>query len=87
MKKDLKVLKFPSSISTLERKVEAVLFAAEEPLDEETIKEKLNIRTDISKILTSLEKQYLDRGINLVCISKKWCRFNYMSNIYRLGIL
>ena len=72
MKKDLKVLKFPSSISTLERKVEAVLFAAEEPLDEETIKEKLNIRTDISKILTSLEKQYLDRGINLVCISKKW---------------
>ena len=38
MKKDLKVLKFPSSISTLERKVEAVLFAAEEPLDEETIR-------------------------------------------------
>ncbi len=83
MKKDLKVLKFPSSISTLERKVEAVLFAAEEPLDEETIKEKLNIRTDISKILTSLEKQYLDRGINLVCISKKWS-FRTATNLSKI---
>jgi len=72
MKKDLKILKFPSNISNLERKVEAILFAAEEPLDEETIKEKLNISTDISKTLNSLEKQYLNRGINLICITKKW---------------
>jgi len=72
MKKDLKILKFPSNISNLERKVEAILFAAEEPLDEETIKEKLNISIDISKALTSLEKQYSNRGINLICIKKKW---------------
>ena len=72
MKKDLKILKFPSKISNLERKVEAILFAAEEPLDEETIKEKLNISADISKVLTSLEKQYFNRGINLICIKKKW---------------
>ena len=71
-KNNLKVLKFPNSISNLERQVEAILFAAEEPLDEESIQEKLKTKTDISKILDSLEKQYQYRGINLICISKKW---------------
>ena len=71
-KNDLKILKFPSSISNLERQVEAILFAAEEPLDEESIREKLKTKADISKILYTLEKQYKNRGINLVCISKKW---------------
>ena len=71
-KNDLKILKFPNSISSLERQVEAILFAAEEPLDQESIQEKLKTRIDISKILDSLERQYKNRGINLVCISKKW---------------
>ena len=71
-KNDLKILKFPNSISNLERQVEAILFAAEEPLDQESIQEKLRTRTDISKILDSLERQYKNRGINLICISKKW---------------
>ena len=71
-KNDLKILKFPSSVSNLERQVEAILFAAEEPLDEESIREKLKTKADISKILYTLEKQYKNRGINLVCISKKW---------------
>ena len=71
-KNDLKILRFPSSISNLERQVEAILFAAEEPLDQESIQEKLRTRTDISKILDSLERQYKNRGINLICISKKW---------------
>ena len=79
-KNDLKILKFPNSISNLERQVEAILFAAEEPLDEESIKEKLKTRADISKILYTLEKQYKNRGINLVCISKKWS-FRTASNL------
>ncbi len=73
MKKNYtKILKFPSGSASLERQVEAILFAAEEPLDEESIQEKLKTKTNISKILSSLEKQYENRGINLVCISKKW---------------
>ena len=81
MKKgDLKILKFPNSIANLERQVEAILFAAEEPLDEESIQEKLKTKTSISKILDSLEKQYKNRGINLVCISKKWS-FRTASNL------
>jgi len=79
-KNDLKILRFPNSISNLERQVEAILFAAEEPLDQESIQEKVRTRTDISKILDSLERQYKNRGINLICISKKWS-FRTASNL------
>tara|TARA_Y100000590_G_scaffold444010_1_gene574214 strand:- start:227 stop:916 length:690 start_codon:yes stop_codon:yes gene_type:complete len=71
-KKDFKVLKFPNSITNLERQVEAILFASEEPLDVESIQEKLKTRTNVLKILDSLQEQYKDRGINLICISNKW---------------
>jgi len=71
-KNNLKLLNFPNTISELERKVEAILFAADEPLDEKSIQEKLKKRVDIKKILSSLEKQYKHRGINLICIINKW---------------
>ena len=79
-KNDLKILKFPSNIAQLEKQVEAILFAADEPLDEESIQERLKSRANISKILNSLEKQYKNRGINLVCIAKKWS-FRTASNL------
>ena len=79
-KNDLKILKFPNNSGNLERQVEAILFAAEEPLDEISIQEKLNTKKDISKILYSLEKQYKNRGINLICISNKWS-FRTASNL------
>ena len=79
-KNDLKILKFPSNIAQLEKQVEAILFAAEEPLDVESIQEKLKTRANISKILDSLEKQYKNRGINLVCIANKWS-FRTASNL------
>ena len=79
-KNDLKILKFPNNTSQLEKKVEAILFAAEEPLDTESIQEKLKTRANIFKILESLEKQYKNRGINLVCIAKKWS-FRTASNL------
>ena len=40
-KKNNNIIKFPSSISKIERKVEAILFAASEPLDIETIEKRL----------------------------------------------
>ena len=79
-KNDLKILKFPNNVANIERQVEAILFAAEEPLDEDSIQEKLKTKTNISKILDSLEKIYKNRGINLVCISKKWS-FRTASNL------
>ena len=79
-KNDLKVLKFPNNIAQLEKQVEAILFAADEPLDLESIQERLKTKGNISKILDSLEKQYKNRGINLVCIAKKWS-FRTASNL------
>jgi len=71
-KKELKILKFPNTVNQLEKQVEAILFAAEEPLDIESIQEKFKSRTNVIKILQSLEKQYENRGVNLVCIANKW---------------
>tara|TARA_B100000959_G_C14955207_1_gene613409 strand:- start:1088 stop:1780 length:693 start_codon:yes stop_codon:yes gene_type:complete len=80
-KNDVKILKFPNKkLDQLERQVEAILFAAEEPLDVESIKEKIKTRSDITKILISLENQYRSRGINLVCITNKWS-FRTASNL------
>ena len=79
-RKDLRILKFPNNMANLEKQVEAILFAAEEPLDEESIKEIINTKTSITKTLDYLEKQYRNRGINLICISKKWS-FRTASNL------
>ena len=79
-KNDMKILKFPSNIAQLEKQVEAILFAAEEPLDIQSIQEKLKTRANVSKVLDSLEKQYKNRGINLICIAKKWS-FRTASNL------
>ena len=79
-KDNLKILKFPNNIGQLERQVEAILFAAEEPLDIKSIQEKLKTNTNVVKILESLEKQYQNRGINLVFIANKWS-FRTASNL------
>ena len=79
-KNDLKILKFPNNIAQVEKQVEAILFAADEPLDIESIQERLKTRVNVPKILDSLEKQYKNRGINLVCIAKRWS-FRTSSNL------
>ena len=66
------IINFPNKKSKLEREIEAIIFAAEEPLDIETIEERGGTRTNIKKILENLQKEYTGRGINLVCISNKW---------------
>tara|TARA_B100001093_G_scaffold474620_1_gene499463 strand:- start:281 stop:970 length:690 start_codon:yes stop_codon:yes gene_type:complete len=71
-KKKNNVISFPSSPSKLERQVEAILFAASEPLDLETIEKRLQTNTNIKKILENIKKIYKNRGINLVCIKSKW---------------
>jgi len=66
------VISFPSSISKLERQVEAILFAASEPLDIETIEKRIQTSVDLKKILENLKEIYKKRGINLVCIKNRW---------------
>ncbi len=69
---DNNIIDFPSSISKIERQVEAILFAASEPLDTETIEKRIQSSTNLKKILKNLQDTYKKRGINLVCIKNKW---------------
>ena len=71
LKKD-NIVTFPTKITEMDREVEAIVFAAAEPLSVETIESKISKRTDVIKILEKLQNHYSNRGINLVCISKKW---------------
>jgi len=71
-KKKDNIINFPSAPSKLERQVEAILFAAAEPLDIETIEKRIQTNTNIKKILTNIKEIYKNRGINLVCIKNKW---------------
>ena len=71
-KKEINVIKFPRNISKLERQVEAILFAAEEPLDIETIEKRVQSTSNIKKILENIQSDYKNRGINLICIKEKY---------------
>ena len=66
------ILKFPNNLSDGEREIEAIIFAAAEPLEIETIESKISKKTNVAKVLEKLQAIYSTRGINLVCISKKW---------------
>ena len=71
-KKKGNIIDFPRKKSKLEREIEAIIFAAEEPLDIETIEKRVGSTNNIKKILENLQKEYSQRGINLVCVSNKW---------------
>ncbi len=85
VKKNLKnnIVNFPSKLNENEREVEAIIFAASEPLDIDTIESKVSKKSNIIKILEKLQKEYSQRGINLVCISNKWS-FRTAENLSKL---
>tara|TARA_B100000965_G_scaffold93038_1_gene75875 strand:+ start:4794 stop:5480 length:687 start_codon:yes stop_codon:yes gene_type:complete len=66
------IVNFPTNLSEGEREVEAIIFAAAEPLDVDTIESKVTKKINVLKTLEKLQEVYSKRGINLVCISKRW---------------
>ena len=66
------IVNFPSSLSKGEKEIEAIIFAAAEPLDVDTIQSKVSKKINVKNVLQKLQNVYSNRGINLVCISKKW---------------
>ena len=56
------IINFPQKMSPYERKVEAILFAASEPLDIETISNRLKNNINVEKILLKIQKDYKKRG-------------------------
>ncbi|MCC6921121.1 MAG: SMC-Scp complex subunit ScpB [Alphaproteobacteria bacterium] len=54
------------------RMLEALLFAAAEPLDEGTLAARLPREADVPQLLVRLQSLYEPRGVNLVKVSGKW---------------
>lgn len=54
------------------RLLEAILFAAAEPLDTETLRARLPRDADVSALLAELSEVYAGRGVNLVRVAEKW---------------
>ena len=70
--KNNNIVNFPTNLTLIEKEIEAIIFAAAEPLDIDTIESKLSKKSNIQKSLEKLKFEYSKRGINLVCISNKW---------------
>ena len=82
-KKEDNIIYFKKGVNKLERQIEAILFAAEEPLDIETIEKRVQSKQSIQKILEKLQNEYTNRGINLVCFKNKWS-FRTPENLTKL---
>jgi segregation and condensation protein B len=54
------------------RAVEAVLFAAAEPMSAEDVAEHVGVGIDVKSALAALEAHYAGRGVNLVERGKRW---------------
>ena len=54
------------------RRLEAMLFAASEPLDTKALSRALDDGDDIEELLAALQSEYQNRGVSLVRVSGKW---------------
>jgi segregation and condensation protein B len=54
------------------RVLEAVLFAASEPMDEGSLVEYFTSKDDIAALLEELQNLYAGRGVNLMRVAGKW---------------
>ena len=70
-KKDNNIISFPSGTSKLERQVEAILFAASEPLDIETIEKRVQTNLNITKILENSPLTFISTEDIIVELQKK----------------
>jgi|TARA_B100000614_G_scaffold261582_2_gene291622 segregation and condensation protein B len=69
------VVKFPVNATEhaqLMRMAEALLFAAAEPLDIDSLAARLPEGADVGAVIEDLQKTYESRGVNLVRIANKW---------------
>ena len=55
-----------------ERRVEALLFAAAEPLGAADLARRLPEGAEVEQALMVLKARYAERGVNLVCVADRW---------------
>jgi len=61
-----------SNFETTERSVEALLFAAAEPLSASDLARRLPDGADVARALMALKQRYVGRGIELACVADRW---------------
>jgi segregation and condensation protein B len=61
-----------SDAAETERRVEALLFAASEPLSVTDLARRLPEGAEVGPALAALEARYAERGVNLVCVAERW---------------
>jgi len=61
-----------SDLETTERSVEALLFAAAEPLSASDLARRLPNGADVGRALMALKQRYAGRGIELACVADRW---------------
>ena len=54
------------------RLLEALLFAAGEPVDEKSLAKRMPEDTDVKAALRKLQQEYAPRGVNLLHVGNKW---------------
>lgn len=54
------------------RRLEAMLFAASEPIDAKALARALDDGDDVEALLAELQQEYHDRGVSLVRVGGKW---------------
>lgn len=55
-----------------QRMIEALLFAAAEPLSARDLAERLPADVDVAEALAGLKARYAGRGVELVCVADRW---------------
>jgi len=68
-------LKTPQGVEQIDselRLLEALLFAAVEPIDTQTLRERMPEEADVVALLARLARDYAGRGVNLVRVADKW---------------
>jgi len=61
-----------TDLAQTERQVEALLFAAAEPLSAADLAARLPAGADIGRALATLRQRYEGRGVELVCVADRW---------------
>ena len=64
-KKD-NIFNFPTKITDMDKEVEAIVFAAAEPLSVETIESKISKRVNVIKILEKLQNHYSNQSYLII---------------------
>jgi segregation and condensation protein B len=59
-------------VSEIERRIEALLFAAAGPLSAQELAKRLPDGADVGKALAMLKARYAGRGVELECVADRW---------------